>query len=292
MAMFPAVFVARVVAAHDALQLGEPADHVGQQVGLGQAGGFQRLVPSTSRRCPASPCKRIGGSGDDGGRCLYHALRTPSCVPSFVVIDHLPRPSTRERSSCGPGREELASARRGAPRACCRRDDRAAGVLWAMFDDQELVGQACPRRPAAGSTSGWPSWSGSGTCGTSRKASSKRPVSTLGALDQRGDLVQQGVIPDGTRHPAGLAAAVRPAGPGRRGGPRTRSPSLRPSWRAYWSASQADHPPPRSGGPGSRRVGHQAKRAVTPTTSAPCSHQAVRRRTKFTLFQPSPAGSS
>jgi hypothetical protein len=55
--------VQRVVAAHDALQFGELADHVGQQVGLGQHGGAVGLVgqaspPSFSPMARASAATR------------------------------------------------------------------------------------------------------------------------------------------------------------------------------------------------------------------------------------------
>ena len=67
--------VARVVAAHDALQLGELADHVGQQVGLGQQRGAVGLRASAS----APSCAR-----DRAARCARtRSMRSP-CVPSLL----------------------------------------------------------------------------------------------------------------------------------------------------------------------------------------------------------------
>jgi hypothetical protein len=48
--VFAQAVVAGVVAAHDALQLGELAHHVGQQVGLGQQRGLVGLLPPARRR--------------------------------------------------------------------------------------------------------------------------------------------------------------------------------------------------------------------------------------------------
>ena len=70
--------VQRVVAAHGALQLGELADHVGHQVGLGQLGGLhrvrrQRAVVDAAPSCSPMACAMR----------ITRCTRSP-CVPSLL----------------------------------------------------------------------------------------------------------------------------------------------------------------------------------------------------------------
>ena len=143
--------VARVVAAHDALQLGELAHHVGQQVGLGELRGAGRPAPPS---CVAAELR-----ADRRARSRARARRARPACPA--CCDRPPWPGRRRAtpaSSCGPGRRRTwRRPGAGAPRARCRRS-RALGVGRAdVADHQELVGQLARARRAAGSTSGWPS---------------------------------------------------------------------------------------------------------------------------------------
>jgi hypothetical protein len=104
----------RVVAAHDALQLGELADHVGHEVGLGQH--------AAAAACCASVGAELGG--DRRGQRL-DALDALALGAELVVIDH-----RRQAAACDRFERLLAVlveeelARRpgaGAPRARCRR---------------------------------------------------------------------------------------------------------------------------------------------------------------------------
>ena len=145
----------RVIAAHDALQFGELAHHVGEQVGLGQQRG---LVGLQRQRFAAELAGRWRGQSP-ATRC--HALALGA---ELVVIDHLGQPRARAipASSCGPGRRRTwRRPGAGAPRARCRRSRRThrqarcwrrSGTGWS----------ACPPRPAAENISGLPSSSGSG----------------------------------------------------------------------------------------------------------------------------------
>jgi hypothetical protein len=73
--------VARVVAAHDALQLGELADHVGQQVGLGQQRGAVGQVGRPARSPPScSPMARA--------MARTRSTRSPWRA-QLAVVDHL-----------------------------------------------------------------------------------------------------------------------------------------------------------------------------------------------------------
>ena len=66
--------VARVVATHDALQLGELAHHVGHEVGLGQARGQQRRAASSG---PPSFRPMVSAMAQT------RSMRSP-CVPSLL----------------------------------------------------------------------------------------------------------------------------------------------------------------------------------------------------------------
>jgi hypothetical protein len=115
--VFGQAVVARVVAAHDALQLGELAHHVGQQVGLGQRAAVSaacaRVSPPSCwpmARAMArtrAPCARPG--------CPACCGRPPCPAPARAT----------PASSCGPGRRRTwRRPGAGAPRARCRRSRR------------------------------------------------------------------------------------------------------------------------------------------------------------------------
>jgi hypothetical protein len=69
--------VGRVVAAHDPLQLGKLADHVGQQVGLGQQRG------AIGQRCVGAD------AGGDPGRDAPHAPDAIALAAELAVVDDL-----------------------------------------------------------------------------------------------------------------------------------------------------------------------------------------------------------
>ena len=71
--------VARVVRAHDALQLGELAHHVGQQVGLGQRGGLVGQIGQ------AQAPQLLADAAGDGA----HALHALTLCAQLAVVHHL-----------------------------------------------------------------------------------------------------------------------------------------------------------------------------------------------------------
>ena len=74
--------VARVVAAHDALQLGELTHHVGQQIGFGQLrGGVNRL----HKGCVFGLRQQGGNAFSDGA----HAVGALALGAEFVVVHDL-----------------------------------------------------------------------------------------------------------------------------------------------------------------------------------------------------------
>ena len=171
--------VARVVAAHHALQLGELADHVGQQVGLGQLRGAIGLLRQ----------RRAAELFADRARDRAHALRRarPACRACRGRRPCRAAARATRACACGPGRRR--TARRpaaGAPRVRCpRRCARGSAGLMLLTTRKRFVSRPSRRR-AAGSTSGWPSSSGSGIrCGTARKSASKRTAQHVRPLDQR-----------------------------------------------------------------------------------------------------------
>ena len=95
--------VAGVVAAHDALQLGEFADHVGEQIGLGQLGGGVDLAGEVdgvklqvgralTGRVFGGLARRLGlGRQQQGGDATgdgAHTLGALALGAKFVVVDH------------------------------------------------------------------------------------------------------------------------------------------------------------------------------------------------------------
>ena len=192
--------VARVVAAHDALQLGKLADHVGQQVGLGE---LRRLFGLRGQRRTAELLA-------DGARDRAHpaARARPGCRACRG------RPPCRARAARSASerlrswsKKNLASARRGRTTRSLpsiTRDGSAGEML--LTTRNWLVS-----RPSA-SSSGKYFWFAfivrmRHSCGTARNSASKRHSSTLGRSTSAVT----------SSSSAGSSIGVRPSGDG--GGP-------------------------------------------------------------------------
>ena len=146
--------IERVVAAHDALQFGELAHHVGHQIGLGQLRG---LIGLRGQRVAAKLlADRLGNRA--------HALHALALRAQLVVINHLvqPRHARGQRLLAVLVEEELGIGQARAHHALVAADHRAGVFRADVADDEELVASACRRRRAAESISGSPSSSGSG----------------------------------------------------------------------------------------------------------------------------------
>ena len=105
--------VLRVVAAHQALQLGKFADHVGGQVGLGELRGARAHAPDPRRSCRRAP-PTASTSRDDAVELRSELV---------VIDDRSPAAARAPRAGpCGPGRRRTGHPRaaRAAP-ARCRR---------------------------------------------------------------------------------------------------------------------------------------------------------------------------
>ena len=126
--------VQRVVAAHDALQLGELADHVGHA-------GRPWPAARPGRRCVASVGRRPAARRC--ARAMLHA-RAPRARPACpACCDRPPWPAPRRArpaSSCGPGRRRTwHRPGAGAPRARCRRSPRSASSGRMLLTTRNLL---------------------------------------------------------------------------------------------------------------------------------------------------------
>ena len=130
--------VQRVVAAHDALQLGELADHVGQQVGLGQLRGLRRPARASASP-PSCGADRLG----DGA----HALDALALRAQLVVVDHLRQAGDArcQRLLAVLVEEELGVGQARAHHALVAADHRARVLRADVADHQEAVGQLALR---------------------------------------------------------------------------------------------------------------------------------------------------
>ena len=126
--------VARVVAAHDALQFRKLADHIGQQISLGQLrcaidGGAQR---------------RVAQLRADGARECAHALHALALRAELVVVNHFVQ-ARHARGQCLLAvlvEKELGIGQPRAHHALVAAND-GAGVGWAdVADHQKFVAQA------------------------------------------------------------------------------------------------------------------------------------------------------
>jgi hypothetical protein len=114
----------RVVAAHDALQLGELADHVGQQVGLGQQA--RRGLRAPGLVAPQHLARSRARAP--------HALDAFALAAELVVVDHLRQAcGTRPRASSSVLlEEELRVGQARAHHAFVAGDD-ALGSATCML---------------------------------------------------------------------------------------------------------------------------------------------------------------
>ncbi len=181
--------VERVVAAHGALQLGELAHHVGHKVGLGQLGGQVGVGHH-------SGIAQLRGNGF-GNRA--HALHALALRAQLVVVDHLAQAidARGQRFLAILVEEELGIGQARAHHALVAAGHKA-GVFGAdVAHYQELVGQlarSVEQREVF-------------LVGLHREDEAllrhveklwlKSADEHVGALDQRGDFVQQRIVFDG-----------------------------------------------------------------------------------------------
>ena len=129
--------VERVVAAHDALQLGKFPDHVGHQIGLGQ----QRCLVGLGRQRVAAELLANGpGNGAHTGHAL--ALRA-----KLVVIDHLVEAchARSQRFFAILVKEKLGIGQARTHHALVAADHRAGVCRADVADHEELVRELAGR---------------------------------------------------------------------------------------------------------------------------------------------------
>ena len=128
--------MARVVAAHGALQLGEFTHHVGQQIGLGQARGLHGL-------CGQRVATELFSNGTGNSADAFHAL---ALAAQLVVINHFAQ-AFDARLECLFAvlvKEELRIGQARAHHALIAANHRARVGGADVADDQKLVAQlAC-----------------------------------------------------------------------------------------------------------------------------------------------------
>ena len=181
--------IQRVVAPHDALQLGEFAHHVGHQVGLGQLGGQVSLC---HQLCIAQLlCNGLGNG--------THALYTLALRAQLVVIDHLSQAfdTAFQRLFAVLVKEELGISQTGAHHALVTADHGRRIGRADVADDEELVGQL-----AVGVQQGKVLLVGlhgqnQALLRHSQEFFFKFADQHIGALDQSGHFIQQGFIFNG-----------------------------------------------------------------------------------------------
>ena len=188
--------MARVIAAHDALQLGEFAHHVGQQVGLGQLGcGVGALCQDIAAELLAN------GLGDGA-----HALHPLALRAQLVVIDHLAQ-ALNPRSQGFLAilvEEELGVGQARAHHPLVAADHGTGIVRTDVADHEELVRQLalCIQQREVF------------LVGLHREDEAflrhveellfKRADEHIGPLDQRRHFVEQGLVIDRLAAPADL----------------------------------------------------------------------------------------
>ncbi len=190
----------RVVAAHRALQLGELAHHVGHQVGLGQVGG---LVGLARQQVAAELlANRLGNRA--------HALDALALRAEFVVVHHLaqPRHARGQRLLAVLVKEEFRIGQTRAHHALVAADDRAGVGRRDVADHQEFVGEL------AGGVEQRKVFLVGLHCQNQallryiEKLFLELANEHIGALDQRGDFVEQRVVFDGFRTTADLGSRL------------------------------------------------------------------------------------
>ncbi len=126
-----------VVTPHDALQFGKLADHVGQQIGLGQQRGALGLLDRKGRRnLPGNaPCERL------------HPPHALALRAQLGVIDHFVEAghAVFEALLAVLLEEELRIGQARAHHALVAFDDRAGIGRRDIADDQETVGELARR---------------------------------------------------------------------------------------------------------------------------------------------------
>jgi len=195
--------VAGVVAAHDALQLGELAHHVGQQVGLGQPGsGVDGLDEGRAAQGRVALREQLGHAERNGA----HALGALALRAKFVVIDDFAQ-AFDTRGQCFFAvlvEEEFGIGQARAHDPLVATDHRAGVVGADVADHQELVGQL-----ARGVEQGEVFLVGL----HGQDEALLRHVEELllefadqhvGTLDQGSDFVEQGCVVNGAHTPAHL----------------------------------------------------------------------------------------
>ena len=125
--------IERVIAAHDALQLGEFADHVGDQIALGQQRGLIGLVSQ------CFPAKLLA----DGPGNRPHALHTLALRAQLVVINHFVQPghARRQRFLAVLVEEKFRIGQARAHHALVAANHRAGVFRADVADNQEAVRQ-------------------------------------------------------------------------------------------------------------------------------------------------------
>ena len=135
--------MAGVVAAHDALQFGKLAHHVGQQIGLGQASGQVNggRDGRPRRRAGDGRCSlQQGGNRRGNGP---HPLGALALGAEFVVVDHLVEPdhAGRQRLLAVLVIKEFGVTQARTYHALVA-NDHGAGILGAdVTDHEELAGE-------------------------------------------------------------------------------------------------------------------------------------------------------
>ena len=192
--------VQRVVAPHDALQFGELADHVGEQVGLGQE---RRLVGFQRQRLAADAL--ADGAGD-----RLHPRHAFALSAELVVVDDLGQPQHAriQRLLAVLVEEELGVGEARAHHAFVALDHGRRIVGRDVGNDEEAVGELAFRR--------MPCTVKNGRCILQQgeiflvrlhgqdqaflrhleEGLLELAEQHVGTLDQRGDLVQQRVVLD------------------------------------------------------------------------------------------------
>ena len=192
--------VARVVAAHDALQFRKLADHIGQQISLGQLrcaidGGAQR---------------RVAQLRADGARECAHALHALALRAELVVVDHLvqARHTRGQRLLAVLVEEEFGIGQPRAHHALVAADDRAGIRRADVADHQEFITQfiCCieQREVLLVRLHG----QNQALLRYIQKSRFKGADQHIRALDQAGDFIEQGLVLNRTqRRSNGIAAS-------------------------------------------------------------------------------------
>mmetsp|Transcript_5838 Transcript_5838/g.22820 ORF Transcript_5838/g.22820 Transcript_5838/m.22820 type:complete len:424 (+) Transcript_5838:342-1613(+) len=194
--------VAGVVAAHDALQLGELADHVGQQVALGEPGGFLDLAVEHlelvvgldrvgQRRHAELMHDRMGKRRDPLGALTLRA--------QLAVVDHLGQAGQAvfELFLAVLVVEELGVGEARAHDPLIALDDGAGVGRRDIADDEEVARQFARRIQQREILLVGLHRQDQALLRHGQELGLEGAGQHIGALDQRGHFVQQGLVIDG-----------------------------------------------------------------------------------------------